>query len=289
MRPLIAALAASSALCLCGPAFAWGELGHQVTALIAYDHLTPKAKARVDALLAADKDTLTAPDFTSRATWADRYRELHRETAAWHFVDIELDHPDLNAACFGFPKLAPGQPASQGPAQDCVINKIDEFAAELRDPATPQAEQIQALKFLVHLVGDLEQPLHVSDHHDRGGNCIGLNPPAGPSKNLHAYWDTAVVEALGSDAPNIAARLERAITPRKASSWSVGWPRSWATETFGVARQVAYQLPSTPTCADHASVTLSAAYEAQAQRAAAVQLEKAGIRISAELNRSLGQ
>ena len=289
MRLLITALTASSALCLSSPALAWGDIGHEVAALIAYDHLTPKAKARVDALLAADKDTLTTPDFAARATWADKYREGHRETAAWHFVDIELDHPDLNAACFGFPKLVPGQPASQGPAKDCVVNKIEEFAAELRDPRTPQAEQILALKFLVHFVGDLEQPLHASDHHDRGGNCIGLDPQVGPSKNLHAFWDTAVVESLGSDPPDIAARLERDITPRKASSWTVGWPRSWAGETFAVARRYAYQLPSMPTCDDHGSVTLSPAYEAQAQRVAAAQLEKAGIRIAAELNRALGQ
>jgi hypothetical protein len=287
MRLFISALATGAALSLSSPAFAWGDLGHQVTALIAYDHLTPKAKARVDALLAADKDTLSAPDFAARATWADRYREHHRETAGWHFVDIELDNPDPDAACFGFPRLPLGQPASHGPAKDCVVNKIDEFAAELRDPATPQAEQILALKFMVHFVGDLEQPLHASDHHDQGGNCISLEPSVGPSRNLHAFWDTAVVETLGTDAPSIARRLEREVTPRKASSWTVGWPRSWASETFAVARRFTYQLPSRPTCDEHGSVALSPAYMARAQRVAAVQLEKAGIRIAAELNRAL--
>ena len=289
MRQLLASIAACAALCLSAErALAWGDLGHEVTALIAYDHLTPKAKVRVDALLAADKDALTAPDFADRATWADKYRQSHRETASWHFVDIELDRPDLTAACFGFPKLAPGQPASAGPAQDCVVNKIEEFAAELHDPATPEAEKLLALKFLIHFVGDLQQPLHASDHHDRGGNCIGLVPPVGPSTNLHAYWDTAVVEALGSDAPDIAARLNRDITPAKAKAWSVGGPRQWALESFGVARRVAYQLPSEPTCDQHGSLALSKEYETQAQQTAGIQLEKAGIRIATELNRALG-
>jgi hypothetical protein len=284
MRLIVVALSTCSVLASTSSALAWGSLGHEVTALIAYDRLTPAAKARVDALLAADTDTLTTPDFAARATWADRYRETHRDTGTWHFVDIEIDHPILNAACFGFPSLASGQPASAGPARDCVVNKIEEFETELRNPATPQAEKILALKFLIHFVGDLEQPLHASDHHDRGGNCIGLDPPIGPSRNLHAYWDTAVVEALGNSAPDIATRLARSITPADAKAWSADGPRQWAMETFGVARNVAYRLPSEPTCADHASIALSAAYQAQAQRTAAVQLEKAGIRIAAELN-----
>src|SRR6516165_2848343 len=83
---------------------AWGDLGHKATALIAYRHLSPKARSALDTLLASDTDPLTAPDFASRATWADKYRNDHRETAAWHFIDIEIDHPDIAAACFGFPK-----------------------------------------------------------------------------------------------------------------------------------------------------------------------------------------
>ena len=97
---------AAAALAIAGPAAAWGDLGHEVTALIAYRHLTPVSKAKVNALLASDADTLTAPDFASRATWADKYRNGHRETAAWHFVDIEIDHPDLASA-----SLRPNSPA----------------------------------------------------------------------------------------------------------------------------------------------------------------------------------
>jgi hypothetical protein len=265
--------------------------------LIAYRHLTPAAKARVDALLAADTDallaadtdTLTAPDFASRATWADKYRNGHRETADWHFVDLELDHPDLSSACFGVPTLAPRQVASQGPAQDCLVGKIAEFEAELKSPRTAPAERILALKFLIHFVGDLHQPLHAGDHQDRGGNCIALAPsPDGHSTNLHAYWDTGVIYAQGGSVPEMAARLNAAISPAQAKAWTTGDARTWAMESYALAKRDVYALPSRPTCADHGSVALSPAYQAQAKTDAAVQLEKAGVRIAAVINQALG-
>ena len=266
---------------------AWGDMGHRVTALIAYRHLTPKARTTLDALLAGDSDTLTAPDFASRATWADKYRNAHRETAAWHFVDIEIDGPDMAAACFHFPALG-GALASAGPAEDCVVDKIDEFAAELKSAATPRAERLLALKFLIHFIGDLHQPLHAADHHDRGGNCIELSRPQERAANLHAYWDVDVVEALGDSPERIAEKLDARLSGTEKRNWSGGTAASWAMESFEVGRQDAYALPSLPTCRRRGSVALSAGYEAQAQKDAATQLLKAAIRMAAVLNDALG-
>jgi hypothetical protein len=288
MKRHLASIVSAALLVVAGPAAAWGDLGHEVTALIAYRHLTPTARARLDKMLASDTDPLTAPDFASRATWADKYRNSHRETAAWHFVDIEIDHPDLAAACFGFPKLAPGQPASHGAADDCVVDKIKQFSAELRDPATPAPERLLALRFLIHFVGDLHQPLHAADHQDRGGNCIGLNPPADGEKNLHAFWDTGAVEALGPSARAIAGELNKRISARDVRTWSKGDETVWAQESFKLAKTDSYRLPSLPTCAAPGSVALTPAYKAQARKAAAVQLGKAGVRLAAMLNRALG-
>jgi hypothetical protein len=270
-----------------GQAIAWGDLGHRVTALIAYRHLTPKARDALDALLASDADTLTAPDFASRATWADKYRNEHRETAAWHFVDIEIDGPDLAAACFHFPALG-GALAGAGPAEDCVVNKIDEFAAELKSTATPRAERLPALKFLIHFIGDVHQPLHAADHHDRGGNCIGLSRPHGQAANLHAYWDVDVVEALGDSPEQIAEKLDARLSGAEKKNWSGGKAASWAMESFEVGRHDAYALPSLPTCQRRGSVAPSAGYAAQAQKDAATQLLKAGLRMAAVLNEALG-
>jgi len=279
-------LAALAAL-LCSQARAWGDLGHEVTALIAYRHLSPTARAALDAMLASDPDTLTAPDFASRATWADKYRSAHRETAAWHFVDIEIDQPDLQHACFGFPSLPPKQWASQGPAQDCVVNKIDEFAAELKNPSTPAAERLLALKFLIHFIGDLHQPLHAADHHDRGGNCISLSPPQGAANNLHAYWDVNVVNALGQSAAQIADQLDARLSAADIKDWTRGTPRSWAMDTFEVGRHDAYALASMPTCRSGGSIALSPAYRTQAEKDAVTQLQKAAVRLAAMLNEAL--
>jgi hypothetical protein len=270
------------------PAMAWGDLGHEVTALIAYRHLTLAAKATVDKLLASDTDTLAPADFASRATWADKYRNDHRETAAWHFVDIEIDQPDLKVACFGYPPLLPGQSASEGPARDCIVDKIEEFEEELSNPATHPAERLLALKFLMHFVGDLHQPLHASDHRDRGGNCIGLSSlPDRHSKNLHAYWDTGVVEPLGKSAQDIAAKLDNQISPAEAAAWSQGDARAWAMESFLVAKDDVYKLSPRPTCDEHSLIVLSADYGLRAQQDAMLQLEKAGIRMALLLNQAL--
>lgn len=267
---------------------AWGDLGHRVTALIAYRHLAPKARTALDALLASDTDTLTPPDFASRATWADRYRNVHRETAAWHFVDIEIDRPDITGACFAFPAIGNAKLASMGPARDCVVNKIDEFAAELRSAATPAAERLLALKFLIHLIGDVHQPLHAADHHDRGGNCIGLAAPQGHAGNLHAYWDVDVVEALGPSPEQIADKLDARLSGGEKKTWARGTAASWAMDSFDLGRRDAYALASLPTCRGRGSVALSAEYAAQAQKDAATQLLKAGIRMATVLNEALG-
>jgi hypothetical protein len=279
---------AAVAVLACSQARAWGDLGHEVTALIAYRHLSPTAGAALDTLLASDTDSLTPRDFAGRATWADRYRTAHRETADWHFVNIEIDQPNLEDACFGFPALPAGQLASVGPAQDCVVNKIDEFIVELTSPSTLPAERLLALKFLIHFIGDLHQPLHAADHHDRGGNCIGLIPPQGAQTNLHAYWDVSVVETLGQFAAQIADQLDARLTADEIKEWSQGTPRSWAMDTFEVGRRNVYALPSRPTCESGGAVSLSPAYLRQAEKDAVTQLLKAAVRLAAVLNWALG-
>ena len=282
-------LLAACALLVAAPAGAWGDRGHEIIAHIAYGHLTPAAKTRVDALLAADADPLTAPDFAGRATWADKYRKTHRETAAWHYVNIEIDRPDIESACFGFPKLVGAGIASAGPAEDCIVNKIIEFEAELKDPRTVPAERLMALKFLLHFVGDVHQPLHASDHEDRGGNCIVLAPSPDGLANLHAYWDVGAVGALGGgSAGAVAADLNARITADDFSAWSRGDAKAWAMESFELSRKDAYTVPSRPTCADPGAIAIDGAYQAAAAKDAALQLEKAGVRLAAVLNRALG-
>jgi S1/P1 Nuclease len=131
------------------PAFAWGDEGHGVVAVIAEHYLDATVRAKIATLLATDTDTLTAHDIASEATWADKYRDSDRDTTKiryggtreWHFVDIELAQSDLASACFGHPTLPTGPPASEGPRQACVVDKIEQFAAELRNPAVTAPER----------------------------------------------------------------------------------------------------------------------------------------------------
>lgn len=269
--------------------WAWGYKGHQIIAQIAGASLTPRVRARVDEILAADPDPLTTHDMSAEATWADAFRGAgHKETASWHFVDQELEAPNLQAACFGFPASPAGR-ASAGPADDCLVDKLEEFAKELGAADTAPAERLLALKYVLHFVGDIHQPLHAADNHDRGGNCapIGLGGPR--TTNLHAFWDTGVFAPLGDDASAIAARLAAEITPAQRTAWAAGTPRTWAQESFEVARTVTYAAGSAPGCdRDRAPIDLPTDYEAKAFAAAKVQLERAGIRLAMVLNASLG-
>jgi hypothetical protein len=268
-------------------AFAWGDEGHEIVAAIARGYLTPQVQQKVDQLLAADQDSLTAHDMLAEATWADRYRNSHKETGEWHYVDIELDHPDLKAACFDFP--TPGALASRGPAHDCVVNKISEFTQELANPATPAEERLLALKFLLHLVGDMHQPLHDSDNHDKGANCVLLNLGGLRQVNLHSYWDTVVLQGLVDDPKAVAGTLTRRITPENKTSWEKGDAQAWALEGFALAQTTVYTLGSKPGCtSDRSPYSLPPGYDQAARELATVQLEKAGVRLAAVLNRALG-
>src|SRR3974390_626331 len=152
------------------PSYGWGDEGHEIVGLIADHYLTPAVRQKVQNLLAQDSSGLT-PDtgIASEATWADKYRDAdnrtthYEATKQWHFLDIDLHNPDFDAACFNHPALPTGTPASAGPAQDCVVDKINQFSAELANPSTSNEEKRLALQFLLHFVGDLHQPLHASD------------------------------------------------------------------------------------------------------------------------------
>jgi S1/P1 Nuclease len=281
------ALLAVGCLAVPGPALAWGYEGHKVVAAIAQAYLTPAAKRQVDALLAADTDPLEPHDMLSAATWADTWRRDHRETAQWHFVDLELSKPDLDTACFGHPPAA--VPASAGPAQACIIDRLNAFETELANPATPQAERIVALKFVLHFVGDLHQPLHASDDQDQGGNCVRLALSDARTTNLHSYWDTGLVVAMGSDPVMLAQTLRARITPTQKAAWEKGDAKSWALESYAIAKSTAYWPGAPAGCArDAAPAALPAGYDAAAQTAIALQLEKAGVRLARVLNQALG-
>jgi hypothetical protein len=175
----------AAAIFLCGvahavPALAWWDAGHQIVANIAERRLTPAAKRETNELLALEHQR----HLSSIASWADDIRRDRHETASWHFVDIPLDAS----------RYDPARDCKDG---DCVVVQIVRFAHVLADPHAKPRARLEALKFVVHFVGDIHQPLHCENHGDHGGNDVHVGWFGKPT-NLHAVWDGSIIEKMGS-------------------------------------------------------------------------------------------
>ncbi len=181
---------------LASPAFAWGPGGHEIAAAIAADNLTASARAKVGAILGGDARALMILD----SSWADEVRSDRPETGPWHYVNIPLGVRGYDAR----------RDCQQN---DCVVAVIDRMARLVGDARTPRLERTEALRYLIHFVADIHQPLHATDDHDRGGNSRYLYY-RGKRMNLHGLWDQDAVRALGRDPLAVAAAMERNIDPR---------------------------------------------------------------------------
>ena len=293
-RTLASAIIAGAALVAAsGPAFAWDEEGHKIVALIADHYLEPAVKQKVDAILASDTDSRIKHDIASEATWSGLPpvsvggKTVPPVAKSWHSVEIELDHPDIDAACVGHPPLPAGTPASQGPA-DCALDKIDQFAAELSSPRTSASERLLALKYLLALVGDLHQPLYASDNHNQGGEGTRVSGGGGDPGTLRHYWDAEFIDYLGDDPKAIADDLADGIRQSKTfDKMSSGTPRDWATEAFALAKDHAYgKLPAKK---PDGSYDLPPDYITDGIETVRLQLAHAGVRLAAILNRALSK
>ena len=250
---------------------AWGAQGHHIVARIAWAEMTPAARDRAAAILGGGQDA-----FVAAATWADDVRPTRPETANWHFVDIPVGQPRYDAArdC---------KPAAQG---DCIIAEIERLRAALADAKRSDDEKAEPLKFLIHFVGDLHQPLHDIDDHDRGGNDVhveALRGAEGRATNLHAAWDTGLIN-LSTETE--AARAGRLIDDLKThpADTTIDVVK-WSEESHALAERVAYHYPGfSPAGPPHESVALDAAYRDVALARIDQQLERGGARLAALLN-----
>jgi hypothetical protein len=182
----------------------------------------------------------------------------------------------------------------------CATAKIDEFAEDLKDGRCDRWGGAGDLAFVIHLVGDLHQPLHTATDADRGGNCISVDSRP-RARNLHNAWDTAIVykleDTLDSGDPNATAhRLEAMYAGDKVGySWKPGGTDDIAWETNQVARTQVYSalgIPVEPCESDNNScanapkgtVDLDSEYMSRAATVAGQQLAKAGFRLASLLN-----
>lgn len=291
LRILIVATAPTLAL-FSVPAFAWGDPGHKVVGLIADHYLEPAVRQKVQTLLSGDTSQLTpSTGIADEATWADKYRDSDRNTTKvrytltreWHYVNIEIKAPDLDKACSGHP--APEPKASKGPPGSCVVDRIEAFIAELRDAKADPAERRLALQFLLHFVGDVHQPLHASDDDDQGGNLKRARSEGEQTDTLHHYWDSVFVARLGGTPTGIANGLIRTIKPADVKAWSKGDAKSWALQSWEIARSHTYG--GLPEPGADGTYALSATYVTTATKLSARQLARAGVRLAKVLNDAL--
>jgi len=240
---------------------AWGPEGHAIIAQIAADNLTPSAHLRLSQILGGDAPAL----MVLNSSWADEIRNDRPQTSAWHFVNIEVGSNgyDQRRDC---------------PKDNCVVRQIEREVGLLRDPRAPFAARREALLFLIHFVGDLHQPLHASDRHDKGGN--GFMVYQGRKRgNLHRVWDQDLVEALGPDPMAVAADIEAGFSPAEKARTMSGSPGDWANETFRVGTKEVYaRLPAS------GPARLPRDYAARERAVVRQQLARAGLRLAMVLN-----
>lgn len=272
------------------PALAWGGAGHKTIAALAEARMTPKARARARQILAETDDHLVGQGFIEAAVWADAYRDSSaqgRATKRFHYANLDLLAPDFKTACPVDDGLA--LQASSTGLNGCILTKLNAFIGELGDPRTTPIERGRALRFIIHLVGDIHQPLHTADHGDAGGNCEMVQRLDGAPMSLHRYWDTAVVADLGRSPPALAAKLNASISPTDARAWTSASTMTWLSESYDLAAGHAYRYGG-PTYCDRISAPtrLASQYEQVSRAIVATQLQKAGIRLAAVLNYTLG-
>ena len=184
----------------------------------------------------------------------DKSQEGRAATAQWHYDKLDAASPDLAKACFGQPELPATTPAIHGPQQDCLIDKVNEFARELYDPGTSAGERLMALRFLLNFTGDLHQPLAAIEHGDQSGDCIAVLPPGAKTPvRLSIYWnDVLVTEAEGKDPITAADQIVIGLTPGDIAKWSSGTLEDWARESYNIAKSVAYSYPADLAAGRHA-------------------------------------
>ena len=313
LRLILICVAQLLAIAMPREADAWGAEGNRIIALIA-DRLLqahdPAVYKKVLAILATDKDnSWTGTDLAGEANWPNALIEKSPEgraaTAQWHYVKLDATSPDVAKACFGQPNLSAVTSAIHGPQQDCLIDKINEFARELYEPGTSAGERLMALRFLLNFTGDLHQPLAAIEHHDQSGNCVAVLPPGAKAPiRLSAYWNEVLVtEAEGRNPITAADQIVAGLTPADISKWSGGMLEDWARESYDVAKTVTYGYPEEGVIAKHTPASrrgaetdscgsvpvyrIDAAYRERAVAAVRRQLAKGGVRLAFLLRQNI--
>ena len=199
----------------------WYDHGHRIVARLAELRLTPHTRDAV-------RDILDGQSLADASVWADNIRQYRHDADKLHYVNIALGGTYV--------------PERDCPGGRCIIAAIERDRRVLADPTASPEDRVEALKFLVHFMGDLHQPLHVADNGDRGGNSLTVDL-LGHSTNLHKVWDGGLIEAFGMGESEYFEALRREMGTMDLPALERGTVVDWAMEGHRVAVERAYRLP----------------------------------------------
>jgi hypothetical protein len=235
----------------------WGFKGHRTVATIAQKHLTSNTAYIVSAYLKGES-------MAEVSTWADENR--NKETAPWHFLNLPLglNHQQFVEAV-----------GKQG--NDNVYTAILKAEASLKDSKLNADQKNEALKYLIHLVGDAHQPMHISRKEDKGGNTIQVRFED-KGTNLHSLWDGKLIDHEGLREEALPTIYDVA-TPAQIKQWQVDSPMEWIWESYQLSSQIYQETKSGQTISeDYYKKYISIIHQ---------RINQAGIRLAGELNKLL--
>lgn len=226
---------------------AWGPQGHRLIGNIAESRLKPEVKKII-------LEKFNIKSLAGVSNWADKVRKKHIKEKPWHYTNIKEGHWTYVAE-------------RDCPSGACVIEKIHEFTDVLTDRTASLKKRKTALKYLVHFVGDLHQPLHMGNKKDRGGGTLSFSYK-GKSASLHYLWDGGLVDWGREFFP---------VSEAEALSWNESSVVDWANESRSLALKVAYNVDE----------GLSKNYIRRSREVIHLRLMQAGVRLGHLLNTKL--
>ncbi len=235
-------------------AFAWGEIGHEIVSMFAENRLSSKARVAVKQLLGTE-------NMKQVGGWADRVKDRFPETKV-HYIVITKTKNGTKVSL----KAAPGPN---------VASSIDEFVGIVSDLNRSLEDRRNALKFLIHFVGDVHCPIHCTPGNDRGGTQRRVRY-FGEDSNLHRVWDGGLIRSAKVSRETYVKGLEKILSQMDVEKMRNGKPLGWAFESYRVCVQNVYSLPSDD--------VLNERYYEASIRAVNIQLIRAGVRLADMLN-----
>ena len=247
-------------------ALAWGPVGHRIAGDLAEQNLCPAARTKLKSLGGGES-------LAELGNWADEIRDepQWQISRPWHYMDV----PDVPKGA-GLAEARAAIDKFVHPREGDVLTELAHFSEVLADPKKPREKRAEALRFVVHFVVDIHQPLHIGRASDHGGNDVQVLVGKKGPLSLHHFWDSEVLPYKGPS-PKMKQRLaaELAALPAERAHDP---PAEWAAESL-VLRATVYDFRP----AD-GPATLDDSYVSSAQKIADERLVLAGARLAATLN-----